>query len=134
MIQILNNPPPRGADHTVQLNAAPERGMRMNGLADALHNSKSGPTYQIGQLKKAGRVRRRRCSSDVRATYAALTDDDRRPPERATRGFTPLRALSSLPGTGARPERQPPARLYLIRMKCNQGCRKCNDVGVAFTV
>lgn len=53
--------------------------MRMNGLADALHNSKSGPTYQIGQLKKAGRVRRRRCSSDVRATYAALTDDDRRP-------------------------------------------------------
>jgi DNA-binding MarR family transcriptional regulator len=74
----------------IQLNAAPEHEMRMSGLADALFNSKSGLTYQIGQLEKAGLVRRRCCSSDVRAVYAVLTDDGRRLLERAAPGHVAL--------------------------------------------
>jgi DNA-binding MarR family transcriptional regulator len=40
-----------------------------------VQNSKSGLTYQIGQLEQAGFVRRRNCQSDVRAVYAVLTDE-----------------------------------------------------------
>ncbi|MFC5220614.1 MarR family winged helix-turn-helix transcriptional regulator [Streptomyces coerulescens] len=67
----------------VRLEAAQDREMRMSGLADALLNSKSGLTYQITQLEKAGLVTRRSCTSDVRAVYAVLTDAGRRMLERA---------------------------------------------------
>src|SRR5690242_11492052 len=43
----------------VRLSGAPDREMRMAELAGALVNSKSGLTYQIGQLQKSGLVRRR---------------------------------------------------------------------------
>ncbi|MDW6066319.1 MarR family transcriptional regulator [Streptomyces sp. FXJ1.4098] len=58
-----------------RLSDAPDRELRMAELACALVNSKSGLTYQIGQLEKAGLVRRRSCPSDERAVYAVLTDD-----------------------------------------------------------
>ncbi|MFG2554612.1 MarR family winged helix-turn-helix transcriptional regulator [Streptomyces sp. NPDC048581] len=73
-----------------RLNAAPDREMRMSGLADVLLNSKSGLTYQITQLEKAGLVTRRSCPSDVRAVYAVLTDVGRRMLEQAAPGHVAL--------------------------------------------
>ncbi|WP_370962086.1 MarR family winged helix-turn-helix transcriptional regulator [Amycolatopsis sp. cg9] len=58
-----------------RLGGAPGRELRMAELACAVSNSKSGLTYQIGQLEQAGLVRRRACESDVRAVYAVLTDE-----------------------------------------------------------
>jgi DNA-binding MarR family transcriptional regulator len=64
--------------------------MRMTELADALLNSKSGLTYQISQLEKAGLVRRRSCTTDVRAVYAVLTPAGRALLERAAPGHVAL--------------------------------------------
>ncbi|MEV6001472.1 MarR family transcriptional regulator [Streptomyces griseomycini] len=58
-----------------RLSGAPGREMRMAELAAALVNSKSGLTYQIGQMEKSGLVRRRSCPSDERAVYAVLTEE-----------------------------------------------------------
>lgn len=74
----------------VRLNAAPDREMRMSVLAAALYNSKSGPTYQITQMEKAGPVRRRCCPNDVRAVHAVITDAGRRMLERAAPGHVAL--------------------------------------------
>ncbi len=74
----------------VRLAAAENREMRMSGLADALLNTKSGLTYQITQLEKAGLVTRRSCPSDVRAVYAVLTEAGRGMLERAAPGHVAL--------------------------------------------
>ena len=58
----------------VRLAAAPGQAMRMSDLADAVLNSKSGLTYQVGQLEKAGLVYRQACRFDERGVFAALTD------------------------------------------------------------
>ncbi|MEV6643134.1 MarR family transcriptional regulator [Amycolatopsis sp. NPDC051371] len=58
-----------------RLAAAPERELRMTSLACAVAGSKSGLTYQIGQLEQSGLVSRRTCPSDVRAVYAVLTEE-----------------------------------------------------------
>lgn len=58
-----------------RLAAAPERELRMAELSCAVANSKSGLTYQIGQLEQSGLVQRRTCPSDVRAVYAVLTEE-----------------------------------------------------------
>ncbi|MEU8636073.1 MarR family transcriptional regulator [Amycolatopsis sp. NPDC048633] len=58
-----------------RLAAAPERELRMAELACAVAGSKSGLTYQIGQLEQAGLVARRTCPGDVRAVYAVLTEE-----------------------------------------------------------
>jgi DNA-binding MarR family transcriptional regulator len=68
-----------GLSHTqyevlVQLSAAPGRSLRMTELADRLVTSKSGLTYQVTQLERAGLVTRRSCPSDVRGVFAELTD------------------------------------------------------------
>ncbi|MER7765130.1 MarR family transcriptional regulator [Streptomyces sp. NPDC097619] len=70
----------------VRLSAAPDGELRMTELADALINSKSGLTYQVGQLEKAGLVRRRSCPSDVRGVFAVLTDSGRELLEGAAPG------------------------------------------------
>jgi len=67
----------------VQLSAAEGNAMRMTELADSLLNSKSGLTYQISQLEKAGLVHRAPCTIDVRGVYAALTNKGKRLLERA---------------------------------------------------
>ncbi|MFI5763592.1 MarR family winged helix-turn-helix transcriptional regulator [Streptomyces sp. NPDC051563] len=61
----------------VRLARAPEGELRMTELANGLVNSKSGLTYQVTQMEKAGLVRRRTCPSDVRGVYAVLTDAGR---------------------------------------------------------
>src|SRR5689334_18115249 len=58
----------------VRLSAAPDGELRMTELADSLFSSKSGLTYQVTQLEKAGLVRRRSCLSDVRGIFAVLTE------------------------------------------------------------
>ncbi|MER5864948.1 MarR family transcriptional regulator [Kitasatospora sp. NPDC002040] len=68
-----------GLSHTqyeilVQLSAAPDGSLRMTDLADRLVTSKSGLTYQVTQLEKAGLVGRRSCPSDIRGVFAELTD------------------------------------------------------------
>ena len=67
-----------GLSHTqyeilVLLADAPEGELRMTELAERLITSKSGLTYQVGQLEKRGLVRRRSCPADVRGVLAALT-------------------------------------------------------------
>ncbi|MEW2414353.1 MarR family transcriptional regulator [Streptomyces sp. NPDC046866] len=61
----------------VRLSAAPDHELRMTDLANGLINSKSGLTYQVTQLEKAGLVRRRSCASDVRGVFAVLTEAGR---------------------------------------------------------
>ncbi|MFJ5547521.1 MarR family winged helix-turn-helix transcriptional regulator [Streptomyces sp. NPDC093225] len=70
----------------VRLSAAPDHELRMTELADGLINSKSGLTYQVTQLEKAGLVRRRSCPSDVRGVFAVLTDLGRERLEQAAPG------------------------------------------------
>lgn len=71
-----------GLSHTqyevlVRLAATPEGSMRMTDLAAALYTSKSGLTYQIGKLEKAGLVRRLDDHTDVRVINAVITDAGR---------------------------------------------------------
>lgn len=73
-----------------RLSAAPGRELRMTELACAVHNTKSGLTYQIGQLEQAGLVRRRNCAGDPRAVYACLTDEGLELLERAAPGHVTL--------------------------------------------
>jgi DNA-binding MarR family transcriptional regulator len=62
----------------VRLAEAPDGEIRMTELARLLLTSKSGLTYQVGQLEKRGLVSRRSCPTDVRGVFAVLTDDGRR--------------------------------------------------------
>jgi DNA-binding MarR family transcriptional regulator len=61
----------------VTLAAAPGGEVRMTDLARGLFTSKSGLTYQVGQLEKAGLVHRRSCPTDVRGVLAVLTQEGR---------------------------------------------------------
>jgi DNA-binding MarR family transcriptional regulator len=61
----------------VRLAAAPGGELRMTDLADALYTSKSGLTYQITQLERAGLVCRASLPADVRGVVAVLTDAGR---------------------------------------------------------
>jgi DNA-binding MarR family transcriptional regulator len=60
-----------------RLSASPGGRMRMTELADVLIHSKSGLTYQVTQLEKAGLVRREPLAGDERAVVAVLTDAGR---------------------------------------------------------
>jgi DNA-binding MarR family transcriptional regulator len=70
----------------VRLAAAPHGELRMSDLAGALYTSKSGLTYQITQLEKAGLVRRGATPGDVRGVVAALTGAGRQRLARAAPG------------------------------------------------
>ncbi|MFD9907875.1 MarR family winged helix-turn-helix transcriptional regulator [Streptomyces sp. NPDC059063] len=70
----------------VRLSAVEGGELRMSELADAVITTKSGLTYQITQMEKAGLVRRRSCDRDVRGVYAVLTDEGRARLERAAPG------------------------------------------------
>ena len=74
----------------VRLAAAPGGELRMTDLAGALYTSKSGLTYQVTQLEKAGLVARRSCPSDVRGVIAVLTEAGRRKLEQAAPGHVAL--------------------------------------------
>ena len=74
----------------VRLAAAPDGELRMTELADTLLTSKSGLTYQVTQLEKAGLVARRSCPSDVRGVFAVLTEAGRSRLEQAAPGHVAL--------------------------------------------
>ncbi|MGI5352834.1 MarR family winged helix-turn-helix transcriptional regulator [Streptomyces sp. CA-250714] len=61
----------------VKLATAPDGEVRMTDLAHGLFTSKSGLTYQVGQLEKRGLVERRSCPTDVRGILAVLTTEGR---------------------------------------------------------
>ena len=73
-----------------RLSLAEGGAMRMTELADSMLNSKSGLTYQVSQLEKAGLVQRAPCTVDVRGVYAALTDEGRQLMQRAAPGHVAL--------------------------------------------
>jgi DNA-binding MarR family transcriptional regulator len=73
----------------LRLSDAPGGELRMTELAGVALTSKSGLSYQVTQLERAGLVRRRSCASDVRGVVAGLTDA----------GWEKLRAAA--PGHGA---------------------------------
>ena len=78
----------------VRLAAAPGGELRMTDLAGALYTSKSGLTYQITQLERAGLVRRASSPADVRGVVAALTDAGRQRLAQAAPGHVAaVRAL-----------------------------------------
>jgi len=56
------------------LERAPQRHLRMGELAEAMVLSRSHLTHLVGQLEKAGLVRRSRSPEDGRGAYAVLTD------------------------------------------------------------
>ncbi|MGK5533549.1 MarR family winged helix-turn-helix transcriptional regulator [Streptomyces sp. URMC 129] len=58
----------------VKLARAGDAGLRMTELAESLITSKSGLTYQIGQLEKRGLVTRGSCPTDDRGVTAHLTE------------------------------------------------------------
>ncbi|WP_067835343.1 MarR family winged helix-turn-helix transcriptional regulator [Nocardia lijiangensis] len=89
-----------GLSHTqyetlVRLAAAPDGELRMTDLADALFTSKSGLTYQVAQLEKAGFVRRAAAPCDERGVVAVLTAAGRHRLEQVAPGHvaTVRRAL-----------------------------------------
>ena len=74
----------------VRLAWAPDGELRMTELAGTLLSSKSGLTYQVTQLEKAGLVERRSCPSDVRGVLAVLTEAGRQRLEQAAPGHVTL--------------------------------------------
>ena len=74
----------------VRLAEAPDGELRMTELAGTLLSSKSGLTYQVTQLEKAGLVERRSCPSDVRGVLAVLTEAGRQRLEQAAPGHVTL--------------------------------------------
>jgi len=68
------------------LNGAEAGAMRMTELAERLINSKSGLTYQIGQMEKAGLVTRRQCEWSKSGVLAEITAEGRATLERAAPG------------------------------------------------
>lgn len=70
----------------VRLSATPGGELRMTELAASVVTSKSGLTYQITQLEKAGLVRRRSCPTDDRGVFAVLTEEGREKLRQAAPG------------------------------------------------
>ncbi|GEB49335.1 MarR family transcriptional regulator [Streptomyces cacaoi] len=70
----------------VRLSATEGGELRMTELAEGLFTSKSGLTYQIGQLEKRGLVHRRSCPTDVRGVLAVLTPAGREALRRSAPG------------------------------------------------
>jgi DNA-binding MarR family transcriptional regulator len=73
-----------------RLAAAPGGQLRMSELADVIVVSRSGLTYQVTQLEKAGLVRREKCPGDDRGVLAVLTPAGRTALDRAAPGHVRL--------------------------------------------
>ena len=74
----------------------------MSELADVIVVSRSGLTYRITQLEKAGLVRREKCPSDERGILAILTPDPGSRPPAPHQPHKP-RQPSPTPATPATP-------------------------------
>jgi DNA-binding MarR family transcriptional regulator len=74
----------------LRLSNAPGGELRMTELAGVALTSKSGLSYQVTQLERAGLVRRRSCATDVRGVVAGLTDAGREKLRAAAPGHAAL--------------------------------------------
>ena len=61
----------------MRLYRAPGNQLHMSELADALSDSRSGITYQVTQLERAGFVERQPCEHHERGVHAVLTEAGR---------------------------------------------------------
>jgi DNA-binding MarR family transcriptional regulator len=59
----------------VALSEAPDRTLRMNGLAELSQSSRSRLSHAVARLEEAGWVRRLACPTDRRGALATLTDE-----------------------------------------------------------
>lgn len=73
-----------------RLSDAPDRSMRMQALAETMAIAKSGLSYQIAQLEKAGLVTREACRYDERGVIAAITPIGMEAVRRAAPGHVSL--------------------------------------------
>jgi len=73
-----------------RLESAPAGRLRMSGLADVIIVSRSGLTYQVTQLERAGLVRREKDADDERGVLAVLTAGGRAALLRAAPGHVRL--------------------------------------------
>jgi len=69
-----------------RLESAPGGRLRMSELADVIIVSRSGLTYQVTQLERAGLVRREKARTDERGVLAVLTAAGRAALRRAAPG------------------------------------------------
>lgn len=69
-----------------QLNESPAKRLCMTDLAGRMICSRSGLTYQVAQLEKAGLLRRESDPTDERGVLAVLTDEGLRVLQRAAPG------------------------------------------------
>jgi DNA-binding MarR family transcriptional regulator len=60
-------------DVLIQLAIAPDRRLRMTELAERVRLSRSGLTRLVDRMASGGLVKRARCGSDRRGTFAMLT-------------------------------------------------------------
>jgi DNA-binding MarR family transcriptional regulator len=60
-------------DVLIQLAIVPDRRLRMTELAERVRLSRSGLTRLVDRMARAGLVKRARCGSDRRGTFATLT-------------------------------------------------------------
>ena len=60
-------------DVLIQLAIAPDHRLRMTELAERVRLSRSGLTRLVDRMARAGLVKRARCGSDRRGTFATLT-------------------------------------------------------------
>jgi DNA-binding MarR family transcriptional regulator len=60
-------------DVLIQLGIAPDRRLRMTELSERVRLSRSGLTRLVDRMVQAGLVKRARCGSDRRGTFATLT-------------------------------------------------------------
>ncbi len=60
-------------DVLIQLGVAPDRRLRMTELSERVRLSRSGLTRLVDRLVQEGLVKRARCASDRRGTFATLT-------------------------------------------------------------
>jgi DNA-binding MarR family transcriptional regulator len=60
-------------DVLIQLGMAPDQRLRMTELSERVRLSRSGLTRLVDRLVQAGLVKRARCASDRRGTFATLT-------------------------------------------------------------
>jgi DNA-binding MarR family transcriptional regulator len=71
-------------DVLIQLRLAPDRRLRMTDLSERVRLSPSGITRLVDRLTKTGLVKRGRCASDRRGTWAILTAAGRERIDRVT--------------------------------------------------
>ena len=95
-----------------RLESAEGGAMRMSDLADVIIVSRSGLTYQVTQLERAGLVRREKVPSDDRGVLAAVTEAGRAALSRAAPGH--VRVVRDFLIDALAPDQRPALRDGLI--------------------